>query len=307
MPLEVVEGVWLVTGGMRKDRQPDGNTVVFAGRRGLIVVDTGRHAWHRAAIVELARDRQQPIVAIINTHWHLDHVSGNPALREAFPQLRVFASDAIDGALAGFLAKSARESAAYLQDESIPAPMRADIAADAATVANGPALRPDVVIDQSGARVVAGRRIEFHLAHDAVTAGDVWLYDPRNKVAVLGDLVTLPVPFLDTACPQGWLEALRDVERTEFRTAIPGHGAPMSRGQVAAYREALAAFVDCAASQVTVEQCSARWAHDVGPMLPKDASEAKRAQGLASYYVDLLRENGGRSPHCAAEAKPATH
>ena len=26
-----------------------------------------------------------------------------------------------------------------------------------------------------------------------------------------GQLVTLPVPFLDTACPAGWLDALREV------------------------------------------------------------------------------------------------
>lgn len=304
-PREVAAGVWLVPGGMRDDRQPDGNTVVFEGERGLIVVDTGRHAWHRDAIVALARSREQPIAAIINTHWHLDHVSGNPALRHVYPQLRVYASDAIDDALAGFLARSARDSAAYLQDESIPATMREDIAADAATVANGPALRPDEVIDRSGPREVAGRQLEFHLARDAVTAADVWLYDDRSKVAVLGDLVTLPAPFLDTACPQGWLEALRTVERTEFRLAIPGHGAPMSRAQVSAYREALGAFVDCANSKAPAEQCSTRWAQAIGSMPAVDAGEAKSAQGIASYYVDLLRANGGRSPHCAASAEAA--
>ena len=303
----VADGVWLIASGTREDRQPDGNTVVFDGPRGLIVVDTGRHAWHRNAIVGLGRERREDVVAIVNTHWHLDHVSGNPALRQAYPKLRVHASDAIDEALAGFLAQSARESVAYLKDESIPAAMREDIAADAATVANGAALRPDVVIDRTGPMELGGRTFAIHLARDAVTAGDVWLYDDRSKVAVLGDLVTLPAPFFDTACPQGWLNALRDVEATEFETAIPGHGAPMSRAQVSQYRSALSAFVECAASNEPKAKCSAAWLAAAAPLLSGAADESARAQSLTNYYVDMLRANGGRSEYCKARTDTVAH
>lgn len=306
-PQEVVPGVWLIPGGLPSDRQPDGNTVVFGAPRGLVVVDTGRHASQRDAILGLARARKLDIAAIINTHWHLDHVSGNPALRQAYPGLSVYASNAIDDALRGFLAQSARDAAGYLKDESIPASMREDIAADAATVENGQALRPDIVIDQSGPRDVGGRTIEFHLVRDAVTAGDLWLYDPRSKLAVLGDLVTLPAPFLDTACPQGWLEALRDVDRKEFQVAIPGHGVPMSRAQVGLYREALGAFIDCAASNSPKADCSTRWLTAIAPLLSGEPNEAARAQTLTNYYVDMLRANGGRSAHCAASAEPPAH
>jgi glyoxylase-like metal-dependent hydrolase (beta-lactamase superfamily II) len=304
-PLEVVDGVWLVPGGVRANRQPDGNTVVIDTGRGLVVVDTGRHAWHRDAIVALAIDQRQDIVAIVNTHWHLDHVSGNPSLREAYPRLRVYGSNAMDGALEGFLAQSARDSAAYINDESIPAPMREDIAADAATVANGAALRPDVVIERSGPIKIGGRKFELHLVRNAVTAGDLWLYEPRARVAVLGDLVTLPAPFLDTACPQGWLEALQAIERTDFKTAIPGHGEPLSRSQLATYRSALNGFIDCAASTQPAATCASQWLAAIGPLLPEPAGEAARAHGLASHYVDLLRANDGRSAHCEADKSEA--
>jgi glyoxylase-like metal-dependent hydrolase (beta-lactamase superfamily II) len=303
-PLVIADGVWLIRGGTREDRQPDGNTIVFDAPRGLIVVDTGRHAWHRNAIVGLARDRREDVVAIVNTHWHLDHVSGNPALRQAYPRVRVYASDAIDDALTGFLAQSARESAEYLKDESIPASMREDIAADSATVANGAALRPDVVIDRTGPQELGGRTLEIHLADDAVTAGDLWLYDARSKIVVLGDLVTLPAPFLDTACPQGWLDALQNVERTEFQTAIPGHGAPMSRAQVAQYRSALAAFIACAATNEPKAKCSTGWLEAAAPLLSGEADESAHAQSLTNYYVDMLRANGGRSEYCKAKAAP---
>ena len=104
-------GVWMIPGGIPPNRQPDGNSVIFEAPEGMVVIDTGRHAWHREAILSLARLQQKEIIAIVNTHWHLDHVSGNPDLRAAHPGLRVHASDAIVGALAGFLPASAKDSA----------------------------------------------------------------------------------------------------------------------------------------------------------------------------------------------------
>ena len=100
----VADGVTLLRGTFVPGTQPDGNTVLLQGRDGLVVVDSGRHAAHAARIIEAAHASGQPLTAVVNTHWHLDHVAGNAALREAFPQAEVHASDAIDAALHGFLA-----------------------------------------------------------------------------------------------------------------------------------------------------------------------------------------------------------
>lgn len=304
-PREVTPGVWLIPGGIRPNRQPDGNSVIFEAPEGLVVVDTGRHAWHREAILSLARAQKKDIVAIVNTHWHLDHVSGNPDLRAAYPGLRVYSSSAIDGALTGFLRASAADSAAYLDDPKIPVETREDIRADLLTIQNGATLKPDVVISASGTTAFGGLALRVNLATDAVTAGDVWLHDPARRVAVLGDLVTLPAPFLDTACPQEWRAALDEVAATPFEVAIPGHGAPMTRAQFLLYQAAFEAFVECSGSTTTGDECAARWADSIRPLLGDDALEHKRARGMAAYYVDLLRANGGRSKHCAA-ALPLT-
>ena len=106
----IAPGVWLIPGGILPRRQPDGNTVVFQGPRGLVVMDTGRHAWHRQAILDFAKARRSPVVAIVNSHWHLDHVSGDPALKAAYPHAKLYASRAIDEALTGFLARSAADT-----------------------------------------------------------------------------------------------------------------------------------------------------------------------------------------------------
>ena len=295
---EVAPGIWLVPGAILPDRQPDGNTVVFAAPDGLIVVDSGRHAWHSDAILSLARTQQAAIVAIVNTHWHLDHVSGNPALRKAYPGLRVHASNAIDGAIAGFFPASAKESAAYLDDPQLPQATRDDIRGDLQTIANAAALQPDAVIAVSGNQTLGGLTLRINLARDAATAGDLWIYDPQSRVVVLGDLVTLPAPFLDTACPEGWQAALQQVAATPFQTAIPGHGAPLTRAGFERYRDAFVAFIACSKSVRSPDECASSWTDSVGSLLADAPLEEQRARGMAAYYVGMLRANGGRSKYC---------
>lgn len=302
-PREVARGVWLIPGLVVPDRQPDGNTVIFAAPQGLVVMDTGRHDWHRDAILTFAREHGKPIVAIVNSHWHLDHVSGNPALRAQYPGLHVYASDAIDRALTGFLASSAKDSAAYLDDARLPEATRADIRGDLLTIRNGAALRPDVVISRSVHLRLGGRDLQVNLARNAATAGDVWVYDAKSRTAAVGDLVTLPAPYLDTACPEGWKMALDRVAGTPFAAAIPGHGAPMTRAQFSVYRHAFASFLACSiAVDRTKEQCARSWTDAVRPLLPAGDAEVSRAQKTAEYYVTMLRANGGRSRYCEAPA-----
>lgn len=292
-------GVWLLPGGIRSERQPDGNTVIFKAPKGLIVLDTGRHAWQREGILAFARSQRQPVVAIVNSHWHLDHVSGNPALRDAWPGLKVYASRAIDDALTGFLAKSAGDAPRYLADTTLPAATREDIGNDLATIRHGTALRPDVVIAGSRTMTIGGRTLRINLAAHAATAGDLWVYDSQSRIAAVGDLVTLPAPFLDTACPDGWRVALAQVAATPFGTAIPGHGAAMSRTHFALYRAAFDSFIDCARSTSAPRLCAANWASMVQPLLGADPQAPRQAKAMAAYYVDLLRANRGNSPYCA--------
>jgi glyoxylase-like metal-dependent hydrolase (beta-lactamase superfamily II) len=280
-------------------RQPDGNTIIFQGPGGLTVMDTGRHRWHRQAILDFADSLHVPIVAIINSHWHLDHVSGNPALKRAYPSARVYASDAIDGALKGFLATSAADGRKYLTDPQLPPETLEDLKNDLATVDSGASLRPDVIIGQSKMLTLGGITLQVHLAPDAATAGDLWVFDPMSKVVAMGDLVTLPAPFLDTACPLGWLAGLDSILATPFETAIPGHGKPMTRADVTLYRASFNSLIECSASQRDKGECGAEWAKAIAPLAKGDARALRGADEMAQYYVgEVLRPNGGKSGSC---------
>jgi glyoxylase-like metal-dependent hydrolase (beta-lactamase superfamily II) len=123
--------VTLIAGGFVPGSQPDGNTVIFRGRDGLIVFDSGRHVVHTQKILDYAVQSQAAIVAVVNSHWHLDHISGNPRLREAYPELTVYASSAVETAMTGFLARSREqyiERLAEPGDAAQQAEMRIDLA-----------------------------------------------------------------------------------------------------------------------------------------------------------------------------------
>jgi glyoxylase-like metal-dependent hydrolase (beta-lactamase superfamily II) len=83
-PEELAPGIDLLPGAMLPGRGPDGNTVVFDAPEGLIVIDTGRHTWHSDGILAFAAKRGRPVAAIVNTHWHLDHSSGNGRIKAAW-------------------------------------------------------------------------------------------------------------------------------------------------------------------------------------------------------------------------------
>lgn len=297
---ELAPGVVLQPGGFEPGRGPDGNTIIFDAPDGLVVVDTGRHFWHSDAILAYAHERGRPIAAIINTHWHLDHSSGNGRLKAVYPNARIYTTSAIDRVTApgGFLTRNLEGAQGMLASgEEMPAVQREEIQIFIDTMAHSEVLRPDVVIERSQRMRLAGRRFDVHVTNGAVTDADVWLYDRRTRIAVIGDLVTFPAPFFETACPQRWREALDEVWATPFRTAIAGHGEPMTRDQFNAWRVAYGAFIDCAGSQVDAGSCASAWAQATSAFNTDELSQ-RRAVGMAEYYVGYLRENGGKSPNC---------
>ncbi len=222
-------------------------------------------------------------------------------LKSVYPQARVYASGAIRQALTGFLARSAKDAEDYMASNPVPPETADDIRHDIATTKAGTLLLPDVEITTSSVRAIAGKTLHVNRAANAATAGDVWVYDPATKVVATGDLVTLPAPFLDTACSKGWSKALGEVWATPFTVAIPGHGAPMTRSDFATYRKAFDGLLICSASARDAKDCADAWANDVQSLLGGDARSLKQARGMTAYYVnDVLRAHGGNSAECRA-------
>ena len=280
----IAPGTYLIQGEATPNRQPDGNSVVIVAPQGLIVFDTGRHQEHAQVVLDFARAQNRPIAAIINSHWHLDHVGGNPRLRAAFPDIRVYASSAIDAARTGFLAdyraQLATEIAASAKNPQAQESMRAEIA----LIDRGAALGPTDVIAKSAPLNIAGRDLQLHLESHAVTAGDVWVFDPETRVLLAGDLVTLPAPLFESACPARWRASLARLEKARFDWLVPGHGAPMHKQGLNVYRKAFSNLLECAAANAGKNHCIDGWINDASMLI--DSKDVSYARTLIGYYVD---------------------
>jgi len=275
----------LIPGSVPLDwRGPDGNSIFLDAPDGLILVDTGRHPDHAEKLLAYARERGRPIAAIVNTHWHLDHTTGNLDIRQAYPRAHVYATTAIEGALMGFLGRNREQADRRLADPKTPPGQKAQILRGRHRVDHPDTLRPTVPMTKSGRMRIAGRELDVRVAPFAATEADLWLYVPDERLAIVGDLVVDIVPFMDTACPDGWKKALEEIARTPFVTLIPGHGAPMDRAQFLQWKGAFDAFVDCGRSTPPKQECVAGWKRDAAPFI--DAAHSNYASEAAAYYID---------------------
>jgi len=277
--------IYLIPGTFPEGQQPDGNSVVLLAPNGLVVIDTGRHATHTQQIVDFAQARRRPIAAIVNTHWHLDHTGGNLLLREKYPDVRIYASGALQDALRGFLKdyrQQLEQAITQAQENQDVAGWRSEIR----LIDAGAKLAPDQPIDASSTLEIAGRKLAVHLEHNAATAGDVWLEDPATHVVISGDLVTLPVPFFDTACPTQWQSALSHIAAVPFKTLVPGHGKPMSPQQFEAYRHAFSALLSCSDSKQPNSVCAEQWLDNAGALI--DPEDRSRVGPMLDYYMQAV-------------------
>lgn len=277
-------GYHLVPGAIPWDKGPDGNSILIDAPGGLIVVDTGRHPDHAKAILDAAKNLGKPVAAIVNTHWHLDHVTGNWDIRRAFRQATVYASPAIDGALQTFLRDSRAKTEAALADPQTSPAARDQYERAIAVVDHPERIRPTRPVGRSAPMLIAGRMFDVRIARFAATEGDLWLFDRRSRIAIVGDLVVGIVPFMDTACPNGWKSALKGLAATPFTLLIPGHGAPMTKARFLVWKAAFDRFVDCGYSSASKARCIDGWMTDAAGFIDRD--HRSYAREAAAYYLD---------------------
>lgn len=208
-------------------------------------------------------------------------------IKEKFPGARVYASDALAGAITGFLAGYKKQLEEMSANPVTDATARKNFENELTLIRAGKKLGPDVVISKAGATTISGRKLYFGFERNAVTAGDLWVRDEKTGVLIAGDLVTLPAPFLDTACPKRWKETLARLAEAKFDVLIPGHGAPMTRTQFATYDAAFADFLACGTGDAPKTRCVDAWVQALNPMLTEE--DPAFMKSVLEYYIDVLK------------------
>ncbi|MET0553547.1 MAG: MBL fold metallo-hydrolase [Vicinamibacteria bacterium] len=313
---EVVPGVYAAV-----RREPPGfwfdcNSVFVVSDRDVVVVDTNVSPQSaRATIAALRKVTDKPVSHVVNTHWHDDHIAGNQVYRDAFPGVRFVGHVRTRGELAttgaanrkssleagpGF-AKLLRKLVAdgkSLGGGAITDEERAAYASDASLVerysADAPALQvvfPDVAVDGTLVLERGGRTIEVRHLGRGHTASDLVVWLPKERVAVVGDLVSWPVPLVGTTSHPadfaGALEALLALRPAAF---VPGHGPVMKDdAYVRLVARLLASIRDQTAAAVargeTLEQ--ARKSVDLTEFRQAIAGESQlRRLGFDNYVAD---------------------
>ncbi len=207
-PHRIADGVYVLIGRTEDFSVENGGNIVntgfLVGSEGVVVIDSGPSRRYgeqlRAAIAGVT---PLPVVLVINTHHHPDHILGN----QAFPADTLAAIPAtirgIQTAGPGFLDNMYRLNGDWMRDTEIAVPRRALAA---------------------GRLEVGGRALEL-IVRDGHTASDLMVLDQATGTLFAADLVfngrTPTTPDADLA---RWLASLDQLEQRPFKQLVPGHG-----------------------------------------------------------------------------------
>jgi glyoxylase-like metal-dependent hydrolase (beta-lactamase superfamily II) len=82
-----------VAGALYKIFGGGGNTLVFVTDKGVVLVDTKMPGNGPAIMEQVRKVTDKPVVTIINTHNHPDHVGSNDYFRKQFPGVRIISQE----------------------------------------------------------------------------------------------------------------------------------------------------------------------------------------------------------------------
>jgi glyoxylase-like metal-dependent hydrolase (beta-lactamase superfamily II) len=228
-----------------------GNSAVFVGTNGVVVVDTKNPGWGQPLLDQIKMVTDKPITTIINTHTHGDHVSGNVEFPE---NVEVIVH---------------QNTRANMEKMAVPTGFPAQPDAVNIFVANkgrGTAKRTftDRLTVGSGNDQV--NLLYFGRGH---TNGDAWVVFPALRVAHAGDIFAgKQIPLLDANNGGSGVEIGNTLAKAadglgNVETIITGHSTTMTVADLRQYaefnREFAAAVAAGKKAGQTVDQIAASW------------------------------------------------
>lgn len=224
--IEIGDRVWVA-----RYEWYDVNVSVVEGEAGLIVVDT--HASSQAAqevIADLRRLSARPVIGLVNTHDHIDHVFGNSAFRQEYGEIPITATDSASETTLG---SGERAKASWLASGD-------DRAAEIGETTIVPA---DHTFSSVAAIDLGDRSLELVHPGRGHTAGDLVVRIDDADILLTGDLVEesgMPA-YGDDCFPLDWPHALDlTLELIGPGTVVvPGHGSPVDRDFVWGQRSSI--------------------------------------------------------------------
>lgn len=253
-----------------------GNVSIIEQADGFVLIDSGLTAGNGRTIANYIKARSsKPVKALIITHWHNDHPQGASAIRAAWPNVRIIATEETRQGMVGpalgemvgmepgeqYVAR-ARELNAQQQealDKLIADPatapdrrerakkMKADFAAFTEAYAGTHMVAPTETFDKELKIDDPMVPVEVKFLGRANTAGDAVVWLPRQRIAMSGDIIVWPTPFGFFSFPGDWVQTLGRLKALNYAVLIPGHGEPQ---RDAAYIDKLIGSIEDIRAQV---------------------------------------------------------
>ena len=248
--IEVADGIYLYRTAPYGEVGLDGNSIAIIENDGVLVFDTnGTPSAAAAVLADIRTLTSQPVRYIVNSHWHWDHWYGTEVYTTAFPDVKVIAHEKTKMMMAG-PALAFNKPGLEQQLPGYLASLEQRIAkAEAATPppANLPQLKqaladgqfflaqknsvhhtlPNQTYTGTLTLKLGDREIQV-LHHDrAITPGDSFLYLPKEKIVIAGDLLINPVTYALSSYPAGWIRTLEYIDSLDASIIVPGHGEPL--------------------------------------------------------------------------------
>ncbi len=216
---EVGERVWVA-----RYEWWDVNVSVVEGEAGLLVVDThSSSVAAREVVADLRRLSARPVVGLVNTHAHFDHVLGNHTFRSEYGEMPITAHEATRRTLV--------EEGEEVRD------LAGERAAERGEeIAATPVVAPDHVFSSVTTIDLGDRSVEVVHPGRGHTDGDVVVRIEAADVLLAGDLVeeSGPPAYGQDCFPMDWplsLDLVLDLVGPGS-VVVPGHGAPVGRAFV---------------------------------------------------------------------------
>ncbi|KHF24858.1 MBL fold metallo-hydrolase [Solemya velum gill symbiont] len=210
---QVSEHCWYVPGNAGTATQFEGfisNAGFVITDEGVVVFDSlGTPALANAMLGEIRKLTDKPIVKVVVSHYHADHVYGLQVFKEAGAEI-VSPGEAfeyIDSDVGRNRLDERRVSLfPWVNDETN-------------------LVSPDSTVTDNSSFTLGGIDFEIVYLGKAHSDGDLALLVKQDKVLYSGDIIFEGrVPFVGNADTKSWLEKLEAMETEGLEALIPGHG-----------------------------------------------------------------------------------
>jgi cyclase len=245
--IAIAEGIYAV-----EPKFAGANGAVILSDSGNIVVDThGSPASAKALIKAIANVSDEPVRYVINTHWHVDHHSGNEAYKRAFGNDVIFIShDLTREEIPTLGAAQFVDTAPYrlMPVESANAELSAghdtsDRQYNDAQIADIGEFRDgqieftssedfeftlaDLTYEKSITLHGGPNSVEVFYLYPGHTKSDSIVYVRDQKILIVGDLLTKPILWSWSSYPSSYIQTLLELEQLPVEKTVIGHGGPV--------------------------------------------------------------------------------